>query len=457
MIYRMTILFIALLYNQMSACSAYFYNNDNKLLAKNFDWHSGEGYIIKNVKGQVKYAYGFRNSNVAKWTSKYGSITFNQIGKEFPYGGINEKGLVIEQLWLSNSQYKENNNEEISELEWIQYQLDNYATIDEVIKHVDDLTIKPNASIHFILADKTGSSTVIEFISGNVVINRQDGAIQVVTNSTYRSSLLYYNKTKDVDISSRKSLDRYCILRDSLTTHSLTVNNAFEKLNLVKETGDNYKTYWSIVYDIDNLEVHFKSYNTENIKTIFLADLDFYQGERVEYTLINRNAVEFKAYDINLNDRLFSSAMKMMNLKVNEKQASYHQMNPGSVRIDSIFQSNYTDLNIEFHTKHDKGIIWYSLINGKENFKTYAGYKMGITPVSGRITRITVYNIPKADFALACFLDTNYDSKMDTNFLGIPKNTGFSNNKKRIFGIPPNYKTAKVALDKTKTIKIDIK
>jgi choloylglycine hydrolase len=26
------------------------------------------------------------------WTSRYGSITFNQYGREFPSGGINEKG-----------------------------------------------------------------------------------------------------------------------------------------------------------------------------------------------------------------------------------------------------------------------------------------------------------------------------------------------------------------------------
>jgi choloylglycine hydrolase len=28
------------------------------------------------------------------WISKYGSITFNQYGREFPTGGMNEKGLV---------------------------------------------------------------------------------------------------------------------------------------------------------------------------------------------------------------------------------------------------------------------------------------------------------------------------------------------------------------------------
>jgi choloylglycine hydrolase len=455
--YRLTILLIFSLNYQISACSAFFCNTDNKLLAKNFDWHSGEGYLIKNLKGQVKYSYGFRNSNVAKWTSKYGSITFNQIGKEFPYGGINEKGLVIEQLWLSNSQYKENNNEEISELEWIQYQLDNYSTINEVINHINNLTIKPNATIHFILADKTGNSTVIEFVNGNVVINNQKTAIQIVTNSTLNSSFNYYKNTKNINKFSRNSLDRYCILRDTLNANSLTVNDAFEKLNLVKEIGKNYKTYWSIVYDIDKLEIHFKSYDNENIKTISLADFDFSKIGKVKYSSINSKKVEFKEYNITVNGKLLSSAMKMMNLKINEELASIHQMNPSSVSVDSIFQNNYADLNIEFYSKNKQGIIKYSLIRGKENFKSYSGFKMGIIPVSEKTTKIILYNLPKGEFALACFQDTNNDSKMDTNFLGIPKNTGFSNNKKKIFGIPPNYETARMTLGKTKTIQIKIK
>ena len=43
----------------------------------------------------------------------------------------------------------ENNNKTISELEWIQYQLDNYEKVDEVIENINSLTIKPIARIHY--------------------------------------------------------------------------------------------------------------------------------------------------------------------------------------------------------------------------------------------------------------------------------------------------------------------
>jgi len=34
---------------------------------------------------------GFRNN---------GSVTFNQVGRDLPYGGINEAGLVVEHMTL---------------------------------------------------------------------------------------------------------------------------------------------------------------------------------------------------------------------------------------------------------------------------------------------------------------------------------------------------------------------
>lgn len=85
------VLIIVFQINKISACSAFFCDGQTKYFAKNFDWGSGQGYIIKNISGQTKFAYGLRASIQTNWTSKYGSMTFNQICKEFPYYGINEK------------------------------------------------------------------------------------------------------------------------------------------------------------------------------------------------------------------------------------------------------------------------------------------------------------------------------------------------------------------------------
>jgi choloylglycine hydrolase len=122
-------------------------------LAKNFDWTFRDGIIIKNLRGTNKIAYHTHTGEPAQWTSKFGSVTFNQNGKEMPYGGMNEKGLVVEMLWLEQTKYNINETKSyLNELEWIQYQLDNFETVQQVIDHLTDLKIYPikgKNSLHF--------------------------------------------------------------------------------------------------------------------------------------------------------------------------------------------------------------------------------------------------------------------------------------------------------------------
>ena len=448
------VLLISIFIYQISiACSAFYFNGENKILAKNFDWGFGQGYLIKNIRGQQKYAYGFRGNNVAGWTSKFGSITFNQVGKEFPYGGINEKGLVIEQLWLGNTEYQENNNKTISELEWIQYQLDNYETVDDVIKNINNLTIKPVAKIHYFLADRNGVSAVIDFVNGEVKIDRQQSKFQVITNESSEDSKKYFEQNKNINIKSRNAFDRYCILRNNLNVENLSISESFKKLNLVKEDEPNYKSYWSIVYDINNLEFYFKSVDNSEIKKVSLKDFNFDSSSNTEFSLINSNKVNFQPYSSNDNLRLLTNAIGMMRIEINIEKGNQHQMNPNEIRVDEVFQSKYSDLLIEFVTKKVKGNIWFTVIKGEDNFKNYKGFISGILPVKSNVNRKMLYVFPRGEFAVACFQDTNNNSKIDKNFLGIPINTGFSNNKRKFFGIPPNYKSALIS-DETKFLKI---
>lgn len=57
-----------------------------------------------------------------EWTSKYGNNIYNQVERDFPASGLNEKGLVAEQTILWNSIYPERDNRKaIKELQLIQY------------------------------------------------------------------------------------------------------------------------------------------------------------------------------------------------------------------------------------------------------------------------------------------------------------------------------------------------
>ena len=68
-------------------------------------------------------------------------------------------------------------------------------------------------------------------------------------------------------------------------------------------------------------------------------------------------------------------------------------------------------------------------------------------------------DLPAGDYAVSLFHDRNRDGKLNTNFLGIPKEPfGFSNNPRVMFG-PPSFDESHFSLkeSETKTIRIDLK
>src|SRR5919107_239450 len=70
---------------------------DGVYFGKNYDWDFGRGFLFVNKRGLAKTAMlDAPRQRPAEWVSKYGSLTFNQYGREQPHGGINEAGLVVE-------------------------------------------------------------------------------------------------------------------------------------------------------------------------------------------------------------------------------------------------------------------------------------------------------------------------------------------------------------------------
>jgi choloylglycine hydrolase len=88
------------------ACTTFqLRHGDQVLVGKNYDWMVEEGLIIVNKRGVSKTAFISTVDNTslgtpATWTSKYGSITFTQYGRELSPGGMNEAGLVVESMGL---------------------------------------------------------------------------------------------------------------------------------------------------------------------------------------------------------------------------------------------------------------------------------------------------------------------------------------------------------------------
>lgn len=182
------------------ACSSFMLKSDGRVVVgRNFDWGTDvSGLLIVNKRGIAKRGLpwgeviGPSNEpmNTPSWVSKYGSVTFTAFAREFPDNGMNEAGLVIEEMTLGRTQYPQSRTKPtLSTQQWMQYQLDNFATVKEVIAHVDDIDPR-GAGLHFLVADATGDCATIEFINGKPVIHTGGRLpVPVLTNEPYAETL----------------------------------------------------------------------------------------------------------------------------------------------------------------------------------------------------------------------------------------------------------------------------
>ncbi len=79
-----------------------------------------------------------------------------------------------------------------------------------------------------------------------------------------------------------------------------------------------------------------------------------------------------------------------------------------------------------------------------------------IVKLENKQCQVVFKNVPEGTYAVSIFHDENDNNKLDTNFLGIPKeDTGCSNNAPARFG-PPKWKDAKFEV-KNETVTQNIK
>ena len=104
--------------------------------------------------------------------------------------------------------------------------------------------------------------------------------------------------------------------------------------------------------------------------------------------------------------------------------------------------------------RSDKGKCLLYLYNNKKGFPNDAG--KAITSAKGSIlygkSTIVLKDVSDGEYALGVIHDENDNGKMDTNFLGMPKEgVGVSNNAKGHFG-SPSYEDSKFQLNRKSLI-----
>jgi choloylglycine hydrolase len=302
------------------SCTTFVIKSESGEIAfgRNFDFPVGMGHIQINQRGKIKTAFIAPPEKPFEWVAKYGSISFNQIGREFPYGGINEAGLVIEQMWLQEAVYPAGDDRfGLTELQWIQYQLDNSATVDDVVSTDEFLRISYTsmANLHFLVADKSGNVAAIEYLDGKMKVKRgNELPYPVLANCTYDVSVDYVESKQNDEKRAfsnwtENSSGRFALASQMI--ESFSNGNIDEySFGILGAVAQGEATQWSIVYNISNGEVQFKTAGNPQIKRLKLDDFDFSCSERILCADMNTNdlnSTKFKDYSVEENLKMLNA------------------------------------------------------------------------------------------------------------------------------------------------------
>ncbi|KPK73484.1 hypothetical protein AMJ87_01485 [candidate division WOR_3 bacterium SM23_60] len=262
-----TLLILLLPVNAYTCTTFCFQHNGAWIYGRNYDWMVEQGLVMVNKRGVAKTAA--TQDNPAQWVSKYGSITFNQYGRELPLGGMNEAGLVIEVMWLQQTEYPHPDvRQAVADLQWVQYQLDNAATVADVIASDKTvrISIRSATPIHFLVCDRTGQAATIEFLQGTMVVHTQETLpVTALTNNTYAYCLRLFNmfhgdETSEAFDAADNSLKRFVWAAQGVQNWNPKVSDApvDYAFGILDKVSTNI-TMFRIVYDVGNKRIFYRT------------------------------------------------------------------------------------------------------------------------------------------------------------------------------------------------------
>ena len=193
----------AALVSPLDACTRYL--STNKLgvfAARSMNWPESTEPVLTILPRGMKREGGMLDGkliikeNPATWTSKYGSMVTTVYGLGAGEG-INEKGLAGHLLFLRATDYgtRDASKPGVHGAMWLQYMLDNAATVEEALKVLDE--VQPvmidarghKSTLHVAIEDATGDSAIIEYVGGKRVVHHGKQYQAMTNDPTYDEQL----------------------------------------------------------------------------------------------------------------------------------------------------------------------------------------------------------------------------------------------------------------------------
>lgn len=326
------------------ACTSFCLDTpDGPVYATNLDLRTGDGHLFVNRRGIAKEGYSTSTTGeAAKWVSSFGSITFNLVGRELPWGGMNEAGLVMSTMQLNASRCPDpDERPPLSEAYLVQYLLDTCASVQDAIQaaSVVRLSQKECAS-HYLMADETGDCAAFEFLDGQFVYyNRETLPVKALANAPYAAGITFMDQGIPPADNPGRSVERVADAASKIESFHpeagvLPVDYAFTVLTETvvapkKWWSDLFNepyTRWNVVFDITKRQVHYRTVDQPQIRRLSLDSFDF--SCEASFLMLDVNAKlegnidqDFQPYDHNANLKIFRTFCDKWGIEVSKDEA----------------------------------------------------------------------------------------------------------------------------------------
>lgn len=310
------------------ACTRVFMNQypDHLVAGRNLDFFGPvDPYLVITPRGIAHN--GGANKQAKQWITKYGSVVIHA-DDVFPMDGMNEKGLSGHTLYYTDGSQIQSDNKNKPVLEtqaWLSYILDNFATVSEAVKSIQndvrlvavELPIDyASDTKHIALEDATGDAAIIEIDNGKVNIYH-DKSYTVMTNPpSYADQLKNWDKYKNTTFEQLPAglhADARFVRAASILENlpkpdnkyqaqgfvqstlanvayplgypagpgEQVVTDAYEKYSKHPEFNKGVATYWTTISDLTDKEYRFKSLFAPSEVFVSLNEIDFSKGNPV--------------------------------------------------------------------------------------------------------------------------------------------------------------------------------
>lgn len=318
------------------ACTSFCMDTpDGPVFGANLDlFIPGDGLVLVNRRGVEKETYQTGTGGErARWTSKYGSVTFSLVGREFAWGGMNEAGLVVSSMQLQAGKYaRPDERPALLMGNWTQYVLDTCASVEEVIGIDASVTVRDQGKTdHYLVADAQGNCVAVEYLDGECVYYAGDDLrVKAMANMRYERSQYAYEhggtrwwwsnpgQSAERVAACQTRAERFDPARDTSA-----VDYAFGTLLHYVAAPH---TRWSIVYDIPNRDIYFRTDRSPAYKHMALSAFDFSCGASKLMLDVNADLEgdvedDFVPYDYDVSLKVFRTFCERYGVKISEQDA----------------------------------------------------------------------------------------------------------------------------------------